>query len=95
MVIGGLLAMVVAIAVIVAVPLAIYSAVKALNHIGSAIPVQPPLPIEVDARLRRMEEAIDAMAQQIERLRVPDRYVSGERVELKQLPTPDDPPTFR
>ena len=90
-----LLALVVAIAVVVAIPIAIYSALKALNRMGSAIPDPSAVPLDVDERLRRMEEAIDAMARQIERLRVPDRYVSGEVMERKQLPPSDDPPTFR
>ena len=93
--IGGLLAMVIGIAVIIAVPVAIYSAVKVLSRIGSTIPVQPSLSLDADARLRRMEEAIDAMALEIERLRTSDRYVSAEPIERKQLPPSTEPPTFR
>ena len=92
--IGGLVAFIVVIAVMIAVPTAIYSVVRALG-LARRSPFPPALSTEVETRLRRMEEAIDAMAQEIERLRVPDRYVPGESSERKQLPPPNEPPTFR
>lgn len=89
--------MIVGIVVLVTVPVAVFAAIRA---VGSALPRPDgtgPANQVLEARLRRMEEAIDAMAVEIERLRTREagRYVSGERAEPRQLPSPDDPPTFR
>lgn len=90
----GFAVMVIAgIAIVVAIPVAIVAAIRVLNLSVN----QPPRPSrQVEARLQRMEEAIDAMALEIERLRSAEatRYVTGGRREAPPVP-PDDPPTFR
>ncbi|MGQ0646899.1 MAG: hypothetical protein ACT4P7_04975 [Gemmatimonadaceae bacterium] len=95
--ITGLIAMVFGVAMMIAVPIAIYAAIRAVNRAFSSDSALPPPNLAIEARLRRMEEAIDAMAVQIERMRTGEepRYVSGEDAEPRQLPPPDEPPTFR
>ena len=92
-----MIAMIAAIAMAIAIPVAIVVAVRVVAGIFSAGTGSAPPNHALESRMRRMEEAIDAMAVQIERLRRRDeeRYVPGERAEPRQLPPPDEPPTFR
>ena len=88
----GFLVMVVAgIAIVVAIPVAIVAAIRVLNL---SVPA-PPRTRHLDERLQRMEEAIDAMAQEIEYLRRAEsgRQIGGVRPE--PMRESDDPPTFR
>ena len=90
----GLAAMVVAVIGMMVVPAGIYAAIKVVNRVFPSQPTEIPVPLAIDARLRRMEDAIDAIAQQIERMRRSDRYLSGEADDMPLLPPPDDPQTF-
>lgn len=90
----GLAAMVMAVLAVMIVPAGIYAAIKIVNRVFPSQPPEVPVPLAIDVRLRRMEEAIDAMAQQIEHMRMSDRYVSGRADDMPLLPPPDDPPTF-
>ena len=94
--IAGFAVVVAGIAALVAIPIAIYTAVRAINHVLHPGGGVAPLNAALEARLRRVEDAIDAMAQQIEQLRTSDRYVPVERAGPRPLlPPSDDPPTLR
>ena len=90
----GFAAMVMAVLAMMILPAGIYAAIKIVNRVFPSQPHDVPVPLAIDARLRRMEEAIDAMAQQIEQMRLSDRYVSGRADYMPLLPPSDDPPTF-
>lgn len=92
-----LLLMIVGIVVVMVVPTAIYFVFKTLGRIAGMEGRAASLDASAEARLARMEDAIDAMAVQIERLRTaPDRrYVSAgpderSRDILRETPPPDD-----
>lgn len=91
----GLVGMVLALVAMVVLPAGIYAAIKVVNRMfPSPPPSEGHVPLAIEARLRRMEDAIDAMAQQIEHLRTGGRYLSGDADDLPLLPPPDDPQTF-
>lgn len=90
----GFIAMVMAVVAMMVVPAGIYAAIKIVNRLFSSQAQETPMPMAIDTRLRRMEEAIDAMSQQIERMRTGDRYVSGPADDMPLLPPSDDPKTF-
>jgi hypothetical protein len=82
------------IALVVALPVAMIAALRAFGMIGrnvggAAIDDRNA----IESRLTRIEDAIDAMAVQIERLRTEGdaRYVSSGGVP-RRLPSPDDEP---
>lgn len=91
----GFAAFIAVIVAVVAVPVALYSAISAVNHVFSrnsgVLPIGNP---ELETRLQRMEEAIDAMSQQVERLRASSesRYVPADADRPLQLPPDDSPP---
>ncbi len=80
----------------IAVPVAIYTAVRAVNRVLTATPnTLPPQSPELEMRLLRMEEAIDAMSQQVERLREASerRYVTeGDEQTPRLSRSLDSPP---
>ncbi|MBC7895013.1 MAG: hypothetical protein H7066_06355 [Cytophagaceae bacterium] len=86
--------MVLALVAMMVLPAGIYAAIKIVNRMFPSQPTEVPVPLAIDARLRRMEDAIEAMAQQIERMRTGDRYVSGDADDMPLLPPSDDPQTF-
>jgi hypothetical protein len=90
----GLVGIVLALVAMMVLPAGIYAAIKIVNRLFPSQPTELPMPLAIDARLRRMEDAIDAMALQIEHMRTGGRYVSGDADDVPLLPPPDDPKTF-
>jgi hypothetical protein len=91
----GLAGMIVVIVAMLVVPAGIYASIRLVNRIFNvAAPERVPPSVHLDARLRRMEEAIDAMSQQIERMRTSAGYVSRGADDMPLLPPSDDPQTF-
>lgn len=72
----GFFGMIVVIAVAIALPVALYAAVRAIRGVTSSTLLDAG---ETEERLRRMEDAIEAMAHQIEQLRDETRYVSARK----------------
>jgi hypothetical protein len=90
----SLLAVIVGLAVLVAVPVAVVAAIRAAAGVTRALAPEDPERGTIDARLSRIEDAIDAMAVQIERLRTDGgdaRYVAT-RGTPPRLAQPDDEP---
>ena len=91
----GLVGMILVVVAMMVVPAGIYASIRFVNRLfGVAPPQRFPPAMQIDARLRRMEEAIDAMSQQIERMRTSDGYVSRGADDMPLLPPSDDPQTF-
>jgi hypothetical protein len=90
----GLAAMVFAVLGVMIVPVGIYAAIRVVNRMLGPSASEAPMTPAIEHRLRRMEEAIDAMSQQIERMRMSDRYVSEGADDMPLLPPSDDPQTF-
>jgi hypothetical protein len=78
---------------VVTIPVALYTAVRAVNSLMAGTSRGLESDPALEARLERMEQAIDAMALQVERLRASSdaRYVA-EGVEVpRRLPALNDP----
>ena len=90
----GLAAMVLAVLGMMIVPVGIYAAIRVVNRLLAPHPSETAMVPAIEHRLRRMEEAIDAMSQQIEHMRTGDRYVSRDADDMPLLPPSDDPQTF-
>jgi hypothetical protein len=88
------LVMIVGIVVAAVVPATIWFVFRTVGKIATAAARPTGLDASAEARLARIEEAIDAMAMQIERLRrvQEGRYVSAGSDEPRTFPAGDDPP---
>jgi hypothetical protein len=91
----------VGIAAVIGIPVGLYTAFKIVGRVTATVAdslPEVPATAALEARLARMEDAIDAMSRQIEQLRTAtdDRYVQPVRAaEARALPDSTDPPTFR
>jgi hypothetical protein len=93
----GFLGVIAALAAVIAIPVAIFAAVRVVGGIVKALDRGAVQDDRFEARLARIEEAIDAMASQIERLRVREgggRYLPAESDIPSAPPVPDDKPTL-
>jgi hypothetical protein len=96
-VIVGVIAMIAGIAVVIAIPFAIFAAIRVVNGVVKALDRGAQQDDRFESRLVRIEEAIDAMANQIERLRVREgggRYLPAESDVPSAPSLPDDKPTL-
>lgn len=92
----GLVGVVLVLVAMMVVPAGIYASIRLVNRLfGGSSPERLPPSLALDARLRRMEEAIDAMSQQVERLREASerRYVTeGDEQTPRLSRSLDSPP---
>jgi hypothetical protein len=89
-----LLLVLVGFVVLAVVPTVVGSVFRALGRQGPFDPSGAMFRESVDARLTRIEDAIDAMAVQIDHLRVAEegRYLPASREPRRDPPTLPDPP---
>jgi hypothetical protein len=98
----GFLGVIAALAAVIAIPVAIFAAVRVVGGIVKALDRGAVQDDRFEARLARIEEAIDAMASQIERLRLREEGSAepstGARYALPRgepvAPSGDDRPTL-
>ena len=87
------LAVLVAVLVIAVVPIVIFSVLRTVTRLAQRESAAISMNRNLEARLSRMEEAIDAMAAQIERMRTGDDSAIEPDRSRAILP-PADHPTF-